>query len=603
LKKQIFLFVSFVSVLFSSAQNIGIGTTTPVARLHVTDSNVLFSASGIVPVVPGNTPISGAGRRMMWYPGKAAFRVGYALGTKWDATAIGNYSFAAGYDTRAGGVASFALGFQTTSDGDRSIATGFSTTASGFASTAMGASTTASGDVSTAVGGITTANGFYSFAAGYSTIAKAHSGFTIGLYNDESDNPTTSLASTDRIFQIGNGTLPNQRNNALTVLRNGNMGIGTINPQAMLHTNNGSVVFTAPATLPVTPASTPISGAGHRMMWYADKAAFRLGRTTANQSDAAQVGDLSVAAGQDNIVSGFASAAFGMNNIVRSNAGYSFIGGFGNETRSVTAAAFGFNNIVKAQHGFVIGLHNDTSDVVPPLTINTADRLFQIGNGSTGNNRRNALTVLRNGNIGIGTVNPNAPLQFSNDFTNRKIVLWEAANNDHQFYGFGKQFGILRYQINTTNDNHIFYAGTSAAASNELFRIQGNGNAVLAGTLTQNSDARLKTNIHPLQFSLHNIQQLNGYTYNWIDKDRDSSMQTGLLAQEVQKLFPQLVKQDENGTLSVNYTGFIPVLIEAMKEQQKQITAQQTIVEKQQQEITELKLLIRQIINASKQKQ
>ena len=92
-----------------------------------------------------------------------------------------------------------------------------------------------------------------------------------------------------------------------------------------------------------------------------------------------------------------------------------------------------------------------------------------------------------------------------------------------------------------------------------------------SGTLTQNSDARLKENIIPLTSTLKNIQQLNGYTYNWKDKARDSSLQIGVLAQELQKVYPQLVKQDEKGTLSVNYIGLVPVLIESVKEQQKQI--------------------------------
>ena len=60
--------------------NIGIGTTVPAARLQVLDSNVVFSASGSLPNTPGDPPIQGAGRRMMWYANKAAFRVGYVSG-------------------------------------------------------------------------------------------------------------------------------------------------------------------------------------------------------------------------------------------------------------------------------------------------------------------------------------------------------------------------------------------------------------------------------------------------------------------------------------------------------------------------------------------
>jgi len=81
-----------------------------------------------------------------------------------------------------------------------------------------------------------------------------------------------------------------------------------------------------------------------------------------------------------------------------------------------------------------------------------------------------------NGNTGIGTLYPNAPLQFAAITANRKLVLYEVANNDHQFYGLGVNSGILRYQVNSSADNHVFYAGASAGSSNELMRIKGNGN-------------------------------------------------------------------------------------------------------------------------------
>jgi hypothetical protein len=78
-------------------------------------------------------------------------------------------------------------------------------------------------------------------------------------------------------------------------------------------------------------------------------------------------------------------------------------------------------------------------------------------------------------NVGIGTTTPNGQLQLSNLLANRKVVLFEGANNDHGFYGFGVNGGVLRYQVNTTGDNHVFYAGVSSVLSNELMRIQGNG--------------------------------------------------------------------------------------------------------------------------------
>jgi hypothetical protein len=79
-------------------------------------------------------------------------------------------------------------------------------------------------------------------------------------------------------------------------------------------------------------------------------------------------------------------------------------------------------------------------------------------------------------NVGIGTASPTAPLQFSNAIANRKLVLYDTKNNDQQFFGFGVNGGILRYQTDTTTSDHVFYAGGTSTYSNELMRIKGDGN-------------------------------------------------------------------------------------------------------------------------------
>jgi hypothetical protein len=122
--------------------------------------------------------------------------------------------------------------------------------------------------------------------------------------------------------------------------------------------------------------------------------------------------------------------------------------------------------------------------------------------------------------------------------------------------------------------------GTAETSRSNAMVVSSNGYVWIQGYLTQASDARLKKNIAPLSNSLTSIQQLNGYTYKWRDEKRDSTMQIGLLAQELQKVYPQLVKESSNGDLSVNYIGLIPVLLEGMKEQQKQIDDLQREIKK-----------------------
>src|SRR6185436_455303 len=94
------------------------------------------------------------------------------------------------------------------------------------------------------------------------------------------------------------------------------------------------------------------------------------------------------------------------------------------------------------------------------------------------------------------------------------------------------------------------------------------------GILTVNgtnypSDIRLKRNIMLLDNSLHKLLMLGGYHYYWKNEKTNEHMQTGILAQEVREVFPELVTEDDKGLLSVNYSGLIPVLIESIKEQQK----------------------------------
>lgn len=103
-----------------------------------------------------------------------------------------------------------------------------------------------------------------------------------------------------------------------------------------------------------------------------------------------------------------------------------------------------------------------------------ANHVFYAANGASSSNE--LFRIQGNGNVGIGNATPNAPLQFATNAANRKIVLYENANNDHEFLGFGINNSILRYQVSSTFANHVFYAANGASSSNELMRIQGNGN-------------------------------------------------------------------------------------------------------------------------------
>ena len=85
------------------------------------------------------------------------------------------------------------------------------------------------------------------------------------------------------------------------------------------------------------------------------------------------------------------------------------------------------------------------------------------------------FVINTSGFIGVGTSSPNALVQLDNSVVNRKIVLYENTNNDHQYYGLGINNNTLRYQVDGVAADHVFYAATGPTTSNEIMRVKGNG--------------------------------------------------------------------------------------------------------------------------------
>jgi hypothetical protein len=143
-------------------------------------------------------------------------------------------------------------------------------------------------------------------------------------------------------------------------------------------------------------------------------------------------------------------------------------------------------------------------------------------------------------------------------------------------------------------DDHNVGIGNSGSSS---FRLDIEGNARSFGWTTI-SDSRFKTNINQLESSLTKIRQLKGVSYQ-LNYNRDkyadlnlseepeakvktimadssggnssNNLNIGFVAQELKEVVPEAVTEDENGYLNVNYDMIIPLLVEAVKEQQTQI--------------------------------
>jgi hypothetical protein len=89
------------------------------------------------------------------------------------------------------------------------------------------------------------------------------------------------------------------------------------------------------------------------------------------------------------------------------------------------------------------------------------------------------------------------------------------------------------------------------------------GNLNITGTLTQNSDERLKKEIEKVENSLEIIGQLTGVKYTRIDTGERN---IGFLAQDVKKVLPEVIHEDENGFLSIAYGNMLPVCLNAINE-------------------------------------
>ena len=116
--------------------------------------------------------------------------------------------------------------------------------------------------------------------------------------------------------------------------------------------------------------------------------------------------------------------------------------------------------------------------------------------------------------------------------------------------------------------NQVLYKDNNNTATTSA-NLQFNGtNLTCAGTVTANSDERLKKNIETITDALHKVKSLRGVEY---DHKNTGDHCLGLIAQEVEQVIPQVVYEDAQGTKSVAYQNIVALLIEAVKDQQRQI--------------------------------
>ena len=122
-------------------------------------------------------------------------------------------------------------------------------------------------------------------------------------------------------------------------------------------------------------------------------------------------------------------------------------------------------------------------------------------------------------------------------------------------------------------DNDIlgFNANVGIGTQSPSERLEVVGNISYTGSIFNASDKRFKKDIHQLEGTMAKLRKIDGYDYymkrkDFVSKNFDDKKHLGLIAQQVETVYPELVKTFDDGYKGVNYIGMIPVLVEAVKE-------------------------------------
>ena len=497
-------------------------------------------------------------------------------------------------DTNPSNFNASAIGIETTASGWASTAMGAYSTASGLSSTAMGGVTTASGDHSTAMGRNTIASGNRSTAMGYDTIASDYGSLVIGQFNSSGSSVTNSATVFDTAntaFVIGNGVDSSNKSDAFKVMFSGDTyvsgslylgGSAITSTSAELNILDGVTATTAELNLlggvstigdGILASVTENGNSGVRLS-NSDAAnhgdigsnAVDLSYQSSASTTTGATGDYSTAMGYNTTSSGAYSIAMGQNSKATGN--YSFASGQLSTASGTFSTAMGSFTTASGSRATAMGRNTTAS----------ADYSTSMGYYTTASGFNSA-------SIGYYTT---ASGYYSTVIGQRTTASDRSSLVIGEYNLSGSTVTSSATSFNLENTAFVIGNGTGSNSRSDALVVKFNGETTLAGNLNINSDARLKANIVSLGSTLAKLLQIDGKSYT-LKKDESEKQKIGLLAQDIEKVFPELVTET-NDIKSVNYQGLVPVLINAMKEQDD-------MIRQQQKEIDELKAMVTALIN------
>ncbi len=275
----------------------------------------------------------------------------------------------------------------------------------------------------------------------------------------------------------------------------------------------------------------------------------------------------------------------------------------------------GANNSTASGNVFIgskAGWYSNHSNTL--IIHNAADPLASIPTNSLIYGSFSAKTLRFNAGVGINTA-PNALYGLITDLA--------GLEGSYGIRSYANYIGVYTSASGTGSSGNRFGIYSYAAGGTNNYAGYFSGNVHVTGTFTNPSDQRLKKEIKPIEPVLDKILKLQGVSYLWKSENEfpdfvnaspeakdlgnrfnfPEGIQLGVIAQEVEKLFPQLVLTDAEGVKSVDYIKFTPIFIEAFKEQQKEIDelrAKNAQLEGKLQELEMIKAEIENIKNLLK---
>ena len=210
-----------------------------------------------------------------------------------------------------------------------------------------------------------------------------------------------------------------------------------------------------------------------------------------------------------------------------------------------------------------LSIYNNTGQrklLLDVFNANDAGGVTVLGNNDTNNVIVGSRSAGSHGFVGI-----------YDDAGQRAAQIIASDNDDGQIYlsrNGSTGLGIAA-SYNATGGGGIFINNSSNTKTIEL---NGQTGTVQAVSVVQTSDGRLKTNITPQENALDKVKQLQGVNYQW-KSGEDTSNHIGFIAQDVEKIYPEMVYTKEDGYKAVNYAVLVSALVESIKTLDQKIEA------------------------------